>query len=332
MDGYIQTLVGIMVSVALFLIGYRQTIGARRERIKSANQSIYKALLRRVVLEEYTPKSDDVNRLINGKAQEFKVNPGDLSSEEQFLTQIFAGIFDNDFITQDQRVAIEGRITPALNHIPVDSQDDGVTAVANPDKRRARVLLLSVLAVLASIMGALASLVLLGDRFTEFDTRGETVNALIPVFTVFIASMVSVIAISVVKRARERPDDLLSRSNAMIDGAQFEHQVAAILTKLRLPFQIEPRLGPLRPDFLADVGGKHVAIEVKSWRTPPPMALISRTARYMQELLKLGGIEHAIVVTRGRLPGLERRLNIDKVQFVAYRDLEGWLKLQISGA
>lgn len=56
MDGYIQTAIGVLVSVVFFVIGYRQTIGARKERAAAANRAVYKALLRRLVLESYSPK------------------------------------------------------------------------------------------------------------------------------------------------------------------------------------------------------------------------------------------------------------------------------------
>ena len=53
MEGYLQTGVGILVSLILFVIGYRQTIGAKKERSKNANISIIRTIMRRMVLEDY---------------------------------------------------------------------------------------------------------------------------------------------------------------------------------------------------------------------------------------------------------------------------------------
>ena len=184
------------------------------------------------------------------------------------------------------------------------------------------------LGLLASLMGALASLFLLGDKIFQFDPGVSAFKSLFPALTVFVASLVSVVAISFVKRVRESPEEIPSRSNAAAEGALLEHQVAATLLKLNMPFQIEPKLGLLRPDFVVNAGGKRVAIEVKSWRSPPPMTLISRTARYMQEVLRSGDVERAAVVTRGRLPAMDKMTGIENVQFVAFKDLEDWLKLQ----
>ncbi|WP_076915310.1 MULTISPECIES: hypothetical protein [unclassified Pseudoalteromonas] len=52
MEGYLQTGVGILVSLILFVIGYRQTIGAKKERSKNANISIIRTIMRRMVLED----------------------------------------------------------------------------------------------------------------------------------------------------------------------------------------------------------------------------------------------------------------------------------------
>ena len=326
MDGYIQTAIGVFVSVVFFLIGYRQTIGARRERTASANRAIYKALLRRLVLEDYSPKLDDLNRLIEGKAQDFKVASGDLHSDEQILNRVFAEIFDNDFIAPEKRTEIEVRLSGALDQLARGKQKLNELRLVNPDREKRKLLLLAILGLLASLMGALVSLFLLGDRILQFDTSSNSVKSLLPVITVFAASLVSVVAISFVKRVRDSTDELSSRNTSAIEGAQLEHQVASTLAKLQTPFQIQPKVGLLRPDFAISIGGKRIAIEVKSWRSPPPMSIISRTARYMQEILRSGDADSAVVVTRGRLPTIEKLTGIENVHFVAVKDLEDWLR------
>ncbi|EGL17257.1 MULTISPECIES: hypothetical protein [unclassified Paenibacillus] len=50
MEAYIQTFIGIAVSVLLSVIGYRQTIGAAKERQRNANKEIESLLLKRVLL------------------------------------------------------------------------------------------------------------------------------------------------------------------------------------------------------------------------------------------------------------------------------------------
>ena len=83
MENYIFGTLGILVSVTLFLIGYCQTIGAKKERNRSANIDIEKILVRRIILETYEPSLDDLSRLIEGKARDFRVRSRELMSESQ---------------------------------------------------------------------------------------------------------------------------------------------------------------------------------------------------------------------------------------------------------
>jgi len=83
MENYILGIGGIVVSIVLFLIGYRQTVGAKKERIKLANEDIEKILVRRIVQESITPSVVDLSRLLEGKARDFRVRVGDLLSESQ---------------------------------------------------------------------------------------------------------------------------------------------------------------------------------------------------------------------------------------------------------
>ena len=47
----IASILGILLTVAFFAIGYRQTIGARKERARAARKSAVDTLFRRLSLE-----------------------------------------------------------------------------------------------------------------------------------------------------------------------------------------------------------------------------------------------------------------------------------------
>ncbi len=328
MDGYIQTAIGVFISIVLFLVGYRQTIGARRERVASANRAVYKAVLRRLVLEEYSPKLEDLTRLMEGKAQDYKVSPGDLHSDEQLLNQVFAEIFDNDFIAPDKRIEIEKRLAVALDQLSKGKQKIDDLRLASPDQEKRRNLLLAVMALFASLMGAIASIFLLGDKVLMFGADIGALKTLFPAATVFVASLLSVVAISFVKRAREADYGIPLRSSAAYDAAHLELQVAKALMKQNIPFEIQPKIGLLMPDFLAKFGAKRVVIEVKSWRSIPPVAVVSRVVRYMQELLKSGVADHAVIVTGTRVHKVAGFGGVENLQFVSIKEFEDWLRAQ----
>lgn len=327
MDGYIQTGIGVLVSVVLFLIGYRQTIGARRERMLSANNSIYKALIRRLVLEDYSPKINELELLIEGKAHAFKVQPSSLHSNEQLLTRTFAEIFDNDFIAPEKRVEIESRLTEAIDSLLKSRRKINENDIIKPELEKRRRLLMFTLVILASLTGTVVSLFLIGDQIKFSSDERTLIKQLIPVLAAFIASVSLISGISIVKRVREAPEPELARIDVDSENALFEKQVAIAFSKLKIPFIIKPKIGLLRPDLVVNIDGKKVVAEIKSWRTPPPFILASRVAKYVHEALRAGNFDAALVITRGRLSFLNHALDSDDVSFVALKELENWIKL-----
>ncbi|WP_394557440.1 hypothetical protein [Priestia aryabhattai] len=103
MDGYIQTAIGVIVSIIIYLLSYRQTIGAKQERIQSSNKEIEKILIRRIVNDNYNLSLADIRRLLEGKARDFKVKVNDLYKEEQMLNSLYTRVIETDFITKEQR-------------------------------------------------------------------------------------------------------------------------------------------------------------------------------------------------------------------------------------
>ena len=55
MIDYWLAILGTLVSILVSIWGYRQIIGARRERIRATNSELEKVLIRRIVLESYQP-------------------------------------------------------------------------------------------------------------------------------------------------------------------------------------------------------------------------------------------------------------------------------------
>ncbi len=51
MMGDALSVFGIAISIALFIVGYRKTVGARNERVLAANRDLERVVLRRMVLE-----------------------------------------------------------------------------------------------------------------------------------------------------------------------------------------------------------------------------------------------------------------------------------------
>src|SRR5438874_4364877 len=162
MDVYVQTGLGILVSVVLFLFGYRQTIGARKERVRASNNSVHRALVRRMVLENYQPRFNDISRILEGKARDFQVSADDLYSEEQVLNQLFTEVFDNDLIAPSQRMEIERRLEDVFSELitrkdQIEKPAEQIASTAKDQKDR----LTWVMGVATSMIGAVTALLLI---------------------------------------------------------------------------------------------------------------------------------------------------------------------------
>jgi len=124
MIDYWLPLLGIFVSIILSMWGYRQIVGARRERIRAANSELEKVLIRRIVLESYQPIVDDLSRLIGGKAREHRIKRGDLLSETQLLETVFTKITESDFMTQDRRNEVLERLSSVFNKVEKVTEEE----------------------------------------------------------------------------------------------------------------------------------------------------------------------------------------------------------------
>lgn len=329
MDAYIPTGLGILVSVALFLLGYRQTIGARKERVKAANNAVQKALIRRMVLEDYKPRYNDIGKILEGKAREFQVGAVDLHSEEEVLTQLFTEVFDNDLITPPQRADIEKRLDDVFDEVTRRKEQIGkATEQVEPPSRNQRDRLLALMGVTASLVGAVTALLFTITRkgILVPDNAFPDVKVLIPVIAVFLGSLAAVAAISIWKRGREEPEEP-SKAMTSHEGIQLEQEIASALSKLGLLYEIEPpSAGLMRPDFLVKVNDKKIAIEAKAWRSPPPLRMFSMMRDRAKRLLESRAADQVIIVTNSRSPIPQSFSSIEGIKVMSVKELMAFLQ------
>lgn len=321
MDGYIQTGLGILVSLVLFIIGYRQTIGAKKERAKNANQSIHRAILRRMVLEEYAPTYTDITKLIEGKAREFQVSINDLRTEGQIINSLFTEVFDSDLISPTQRIEIEKRLGGSLEKAEKESNKPSYAEYQQIKIERKKTKdNLTAMVVSASLLGATASVL-----FKFIETRTLEIEWLFSGVGVLISSIAVLTVISVYRKSRET-DTAPSRGGEYLHSSEFETEIAKILKKNGFIFVIEPRMGNMRPDFLVELNGKKIAIEAKAWDGPVPLYFVRRTLDYLNSLLQNEKIDRAILVTRKQTPFPMGNLGSDKITVTTIDKLSNTLR------
>lgn len=130
-------------------------------------------LVRRTVLEGYTPDITGIARLLEGKARDFRVRTTDLLSEEQSLIAFFTRIIESDFLPHDKREEILNRLIPAI--VQAEKEPTALEEVANQEtserrlrRRTAAVGLMGLLAAtVGSVVTALPSLLNLDTQYPK---------------------------------------------------------------------------------------------------------------------------------------------------------------------
>ncbi|ENM3807720.1 restriction endonuclease [Vibrio cholerae] len=325
MDGYLQTGIGIAVSVLLFWLSYRQTIGAKKERTRNANKSLHRAVMRRMVLEDYTPQYKDVSRIIEGKAREFNTSPNDMLSEEQILNSIFTEVFDSDLISPPQRVEIESRLDKLFSKIENKPSTPSIQEFkqlkAENRKKRDSVAMLT---VSVSMVGATTSVL-----YSYLKDPGSLIasnsNWLLSGAGVFVASIAMLSLLTVVRREKEEVV-APSRSSAVLAAAAFEVEVAKAIEKSGYAYKAEPRIGRHQPDFVIEAGDKNIAVDAKAWGDVIPLNIIRRTIYRLEDMAKEDGVDSVYLVTKKPAPSKGFYSDDSKVKVVSMSEFTSLLK------
>jgi len=325
MDGYLQTGIGIAVSILLFWLSYRQTIGAKKERTKNANKSLHRAVMRRMVLEDYSPKYKDISRIIEGKAREFTTSVNDMLSEEQVLNSIYTEVFDSDLISPAQRIEIEKRLDalfvkieekPAIPSI----QEFKLLREEHKKKRDS----LAILTIAVSMVGASTSLLysFIKDPASIIASNKEW---LFSGFGVFVVSLAMITLMSIVRKQKEEIASP-SRSSSALSAAEFELEIAKAIEKSGYKYTAEPNIGDHRPDFLIEADGKRIAVDAKAWGDIVPFTIIRKTIFRLESLSKEDGIDAVLLVTKKPVPMRGFKSDDNKIKIVSMNEFTGMLK------
>ena len=324
METYIQTGLGIIVSVLLFLIGYRQTVGARKERVKSANDKLIETILRRIILEKYTPKRDEVKRLIEGKARDHKVRVKDLLSVDQILNTLYTRIFENDLISQNERDENLERFSALFEPDKKEiKQEVELTFEKARDKNRKYFnLLIILLGTMSSVIGVS---VVSFDKLTSINFDSGLNLSILGTMLANMAAVFTVYTFLRFKDNQESSEDSAGPKNPIKDHIKFEKEIQNQLKKLNIDIVI-PSSRDQGFDFIANINGEKTAIEVKYWRSRPPFAYIRQVVARLNSSMEKSNIKQGIILTRDTFD-LGQRLRVsENIRIMTIADLKELIK------
>ncbi|MBI3931418.1 MAG: hypothetical protein HY325_05290 [Chloroflexi bacterium] len=317
MVDYWLPLLGIFVSIVLSMWGYRQTVGARRERIRAANSELEKVLIRRIVLESYLPTVDDLSRLIGGKAREHRIKRGDLLSEPQLLDTVFTKITESDFMSQDRRNEVLERLSPVYTKVEKATEEETrMMELPRADKLiYARNRLSFTIGLFASLSGA----IIVAIVAMSLEAGAFPIMAIITAFT---GSLALITMIFIIYRIRESGEEPSARS-AMQSAMDFEQEVINTLKKLRIPVFIAERTSGF--DFIITLGERRVLIEVKAHTRRPPLPYISSSIGRLNSAIRAKSADEGIIVTKESYEFPDDLLKNTKIRIMTLRELRNYM-------
>ncbi|HAY48757.1 hypothetical protein [Thalassospira sp.] len=114
--GTFSGIIGVFLTIIFFAVGYRQTIGAKKERTSAANKELSEVLLRRFTVEDnFKINHEGVEKLLTGKSIEHKIDKGSLYSPQEFEAVLYTKVIEGDYISDDKRTLICSNIEKSFN-------------------------------------------------------------------------------------------------------------------------------------------------------------------------------------------------------------------------
>jgi len=178
---------GVFLTILFFAVGYRQTIGARKERAKAANRQIVEALFRRLVLDDSFPiDKSGVFKVLLGTALTASVRTDDIHSVFELEAVLCAKAMESDYMDDAKRVEVMERLAKCF----ADAEDSLPSSVPSRRKGVPPDVWLALGSALTAMVAILASIPLLDSPALNMETIPE------PVMGLFVGGLVVLVALT----------------------------------------------------------------------------------------------------------------------------------------
>lgn len=320
----IQTLVGIAVSVIIFLLSYRQTVGAKKERVRIANNEIQQTIVKRIILESYTPIVADLSRLIDGKARDHRVKANDLMSITQILNTVFTRIIESDLIASDQRVKFLERLNPiivAVEESPIKELEimEIKPTINFPSQKMLPPLIIG---IVASMIGTLLSILP--------DYQEENLVLSNEIIFVFTLSILIIALISIMLKIKESQEET-NKSSILENSLEFEEDVGRLIKKFEVlkPRPYHDKRYESGYDYYIEIKGEGIIIEVKNWSKRFSIYILQVTIDRLQHVLRSEeNVKKAIIVTKNSINYPSEVLQGIPVKIMSFKEFKNYLSLE----
>lgn len=250
METWMQTGVGILVSVGLFLFTYRQTWGASRERARAATDELAAGLMRLLVDEGRIVSGADVSAMMDAQARRHRVGRSFMPSTEQLRGLVMARLLLLEYVPQANKAELMSllAVTP----------DDALTSASEGEAARETARHSSMLQVLSGVASVVAgtAAVALASSQTITSLRLD-VNAVLSIVVSATAVLVAFLII------RSRSGDAVTPHLPDMER-QADHALRDLLDTMEIKYRVG---GPSDGyDYMIWLGAAPTVVELKHAR------------------------------------------------------------------
>lgn len=269
---YLISGVGILVSIIIYLLTYKQTIGAKKERTIAANEEVVKILIRRIVNEDFELNLQYIYWLMEGKARDFKIKVRDLYTQEEILNSVFTKILESDFLSVEQRKLVINQISVLILSLK-ENEPNQEKQVMEKESLFSKLILPITTALLGPLLAFLTDSIL--DVGLNLDRISISLTFLISTLITFI--------ISFILRFKDTSKEVLPLNHmtkVIEEGVSFEKEV---VRRLNEKFNIIPSENKF---FDYKIPEKEALIEVKVWKETVHPQAIRRMIEKLQKAIE----------------------------------------------
>lgn len=249
-------LAGILISLLVFMISYRRTIGSRKERIKAANRETVTILARTIANSQMGVDEQMVQGVIRSKAREHNASVGDLNNMFIILEDVMTKYIENEFISEDVKNKLVEKVKGLLAE--KKEPETRIDVISDLSKDRLRILMSTFSAMIAMVT---VLVVYFGVTKLEFSLKTEFPISLLLTMS---ASIVVATLMAFTTLALDRQKRI--RNETIYRGPMLKEIVLSTLREYFNKSDIEQELlffDGKRIDFVVKKEDENIPVKVK---------------------------------------------------------------------
>ncbi|RJF75053.1 hypothetical protein [Rhodopseudomonas palustris] len=320
--GTVAGLLGVALTVIFFVIGYRQTIGARKERAAATNRDIADTLLRRLTLEStFQITYHDIDRFAAGKTLENRVKRSDSLSVEELLVLLYSRVVSSDYIGTDQRQQLLDKINKCfksesqdegrLNRIELVSEratSDGAASQMATDVKGRDEKQFILLGLISSLLAGISTVLATGIFESTLDGRITSPRILIIGGALILVTSAALVLVYWLRERSAATRQIEPVRNFALKAQDFERR---FVRAIRASGMVATVSNDSAVDLVLSCGDKKFAIELKLF--PPNVRTTAAIIKRMSDALPRLGCEMGYLVVATAVPEVIKEAGTEKI-------------------